>query len=151
PGGVEEDEWAVADPAAFSAGIAATGRKTQVGADPAQRIVHGAVFVSAEVVNVDGLVDRVNGEHHGGNAILDVEVRLALFAVAQDVDLVRIAEQLVEEVEDVSVRVMLAQDGDEAEDVTLEAKARAVGGDQPLAGDLGGGVEAGLHRERRVL
>ena len=46
------------------------------------------------------------------------------------------------------MRVALAEDGDEAEEVGLvELAALGVGGDQAFAGGLGGGVERGLDRE----
>ena len=66
-------------------------------------------------------------------------------------ELARVGAQAAVEVEDVTVRVALAQDRHEAEDVALKAEAFAVGLDQPFARELGGAVERGLNRERRVF
>ena len=55
---VEEDERAVADPAALAARVDALGRQAEVLADPADRVVHLAVLVGAQVEDVD-LVRRL--------------------------------------------------------------------------------------------
>ena len=90
-------------------------------------------------------------EQDGVEAVVDVEVRLALPAVAEHAQARRIAPQAPVEIEDVAVRVALAENRDETEDAALEAEAFAVGLDQPLARQLRGAVERGLHRERRVF
>ena len=74
-----------------------------------------------------GLLHRQQDRVH---AVLHVQVRLALRAVAQHVQLVGMRQQLLVEIEDVAVGVALAQDRDEAEDVALEAEAFAIGRDQ---------------------
>ena len=82
------------------------------------------------------------------DAVLHVEVGLLLPPVAEHAQARRVAPQRAVEVEHVPVRVALAEDRDEAKDYSGEAVARGVGGDQPLAGELGRRVERGLHRER---
>ena len=57
----------------------------------------------------------------------------------------------VVEIEHVTVGVSLAEDGDEAEDVTLEAESLAIGMDESLGRQFGSAVERGLDRERSVL
>ena len=50
--------------------------------------------------------------------------------------MVGMIQQLPVEIEHVTVRVALAQDGDEAEDKRLKSERRGVGADQTLSGDL---------------
>src|SRR5207253_664787 len=93
----------------------------------------------------------VEDEQDGVDAVLNVEVGLALLAVAEDADAGRVAQQLPIEIDDMAMRVALAEDGDEAEHVSLEAEAGAVGRDQRFARHLRGAVEARLYRERTRL
>ena len=88
---------------------------------------------------------------HRVDAVLHVEVRLALAGRCRARAARRVVAQAAVEVEDVAVRVALAEDRHEAEDVALEAEALAVGLDQAFAGELRGAVQRGLDRERRVL
>src|SRR5262249_17370968 len=118
--GVQEDEGAVADPAALAAGVAAPRGDPQLSADPAERVVHRAVLLGAQVEDVHRLPRPVDDAQHGVEAVLHVQVRLALPAVAEHLDLVRVLQELAVEVVDVAVRVALAEDRDEAEDVALE-------------------------------
>src|SRR5262249_28905067 len=70
---------------------------------------------------------------------------------AEDGEVGWIASELTVEIEYVAVRIALAQDGHEAENPRLQTESFAIGGDQPLAGELGGSVQGGLHRKRRVF
>src|SRR5258707_949015 len=47
PGGVEEDEGAVADPAARAAGVVTLGAGAQLAADPVERVADPAILVRA--------------------------------------------------------------------------------------------------------
>ena len=60
-------------------------------------------------------------------------------------------EQLLVEIENVPVRVALAEDRDEAENVALEFETLAIGVNQALARKFGRGVKRGLDRERVIL
>src|SRR4051795_11251819 len=55
-GGVEKDKRAVADPAALAARVAPLGRHAQVRADPAERFVHSAVLLGAQVEDIDRII-----------------------------------------------------------------------------------------------
>src|SRR5262249_32983372 len=61
--------------------------------------------------------------------------------------LVRVFKELVVEVIDVAVRVALAEDRDEAEDVALKAETRAVSCNQTLTGQFRRAVKTRLDRE----
>jgi hypothetical protein len=78
---------------------------------------------------VDAILCAFDRGEHRIEAILNVEVRLALMAVAEHAEPQRIAAQTFVEVEDVAVGITLPQDGHEAEDVSLHAKSFAVRGD----------------------
>ena len=82
------------------------------------------------------------------DAVLHVEIRLSLCAVAEDFQMIGMFGELLIEIEHVAVRVALAENRDEAEDVALESVAFAVGVDEAFAGELRRGVERSLNRER---
>src|SRR5581483_11373675 len=145
--GIEEDEGVVPDPAALTAGIAAFRVKLEVAGDPADRIVHLAIFIGAEVEDVDLVPRGDQSVENRVDAVPDVKVGLPLPAVAEDIEPRRIGEKLLVEVEDVAVRVALAEDRDEAEDPAAHPIAFAVGRDHPLARQFRGAVERGLDRE----
>ena len=58
-------------------------------------------------------------------------------------------EELAVKIKHVAVGVAFAEDGDEAEDVTFEFIAFAIGGDHAFAAQFGAGVERSLDGERR--
>ena len=60
-------------------------------------------------------------------------------------------EELPVEIEYVAVRVALAQNGNEAKDIPLEAEAFAISLDQRFAGQFGSRIERSLHREGGIL
>ena len=152
PRGVEEDERAVADPAALAAGVLQHRRRL-----PRRSVIQPIESFTSQYSSVPRLKTLtlprrlLHRQQHRVDAVLDVEVRLALLAVAEHAKRVGIARRLSVEVEDVAVGVALAEDRDEAEDAGLKAEALAVGLDQALARQLRGAVERGLDRERRVL
>ena len=65
--------------------------------------------------------------------------------------MIRMFEQLPVKIEHVPVRVALAEDRDEAEDVALESEAFTVRLDEPLARDFRRAVERSLDRKCRIL
>ena len=96
-----------------------SGATPRCSRDRRDRVVDDDRLVGPEVVDVhDARLDargRV-GERHRRDAVSDVEVRLLLPPVAEHAETVGIVAQAAEEVEDVAVRVALAEDRDEAED-----------------------------------
>ena len=151
--GVEEDEGVVADPALVAAGIFKFRGQVQGLADGGDAVVDLHVFGGAEVVDLGvvlGVAGGVaaRGVEEGLDAVLHVEVALALLAVAEDAEAVGVFDELFVEVEDVAVGVAFAEDGDEAEDVGfVDLAALGVGGEEAFAGGLGGAVEGGLDGE----
>src|SRR5262249_28531419 len=93
----------------------------------------------------------LDGHQHGIDAILYVQVGLTLLAIAQYLDLPRIVTELAIKIEHVSMRVALAENGDEAENAALDSKARSVGGDQSFAGQVRGAVKACLNWKWCIL
>ena len=119
--------------------------------DPTDGIRHAAVFIRAEVVDVDAVLRLVEHGEDGVDTVLHVEVALALGAVAEDAEAGGIVAQGLVEVQDVAVGVAFAEDGHEAEDEAFHGEAFAVGGDQPFGGDFAGAVEGRLDGERGVF
>src|SRR5579871_597807 len=148
---VEPDERIVADPALAAAGIAEPRSAAEPRRDPGDRIVDPAVFVGAEIVDAEPALRPLQRRQHRRDAIADMKVRFALRAIAEDVQPGRVGEQAADKIENVTVAVALAEHADKAEDQAAQAVALAVGGDQPLAGQLRGAVERGLDRKRRIL
>src|SRR5262249_18379156 len=107
--GIEEDEGTVADPAAFPTAVVPLRLDVEPFTDPAQRLIDRAVFVRAEVEDVERRRRLVEDEEDGIDAVLNVEVRLALLAVAKNSDASRIAQELGIEIDDVAMRVALAE------------------------------------------
>src|SRR5204862_2960918 len=117
---VQEDEGAVADPAALAAPVGEPRRDAEGPGDPADGVVDCAVLVGAEVEDRGLGLRALDGHDDRVDAVVHVEVRLALLAVAENVQDLRIGAQPLVEVENVPVRVALAENGDEAEDPTRE-------------------------------
>src|ERR1700689_2704768 len=100
-------------------------------ADPSDRIFYSTKFVGAQIIN-DRLMfrsrRRARGDHlqNRVQAILDMQIGLALSTITQDSEMIRMLLELLVEVEDMAVRVPLAQDRDEAENVTFESETLAI-------------------------
>ena len=60
--------------------------------DPANRVVDSAELIRAQIEHVNRAARLVHGEEHGVQAVLHVEIGLALLAVAQHVQLTRMIE-----------------------------------------------------------
>src|SRR5215831_9424917 len=80
-----------------------------------------------------------------------MQIRFALLAVAQNVQLVWIPFQLPHKVDDVTVRVALAQNRYKPKDVRGDSKRLAVSRDHSFACQLRGRVKRSLHRKWRVF
>ncbi len=151
---VEEDEGVVANPAFVAAGVFDLGRHAEGGADVADALVDLHVFGRAEVIDLCVVLGFARGVlardvEDGVDAVLDVKVALALGAVAEDAEVAGVFEELFVKIEDVAVRVALAQDGDEAEDVGfVDLAALGVGGNEAFAGDFASAVQRGLNRKK---
>src|SRR5690242_18807881 len=116
---IEKDERAVADPPALASCISKLRRDAQAPCDPPDRIFHLAILVRSEVENVHLLSGLLHRRQNRGNAVPNVQVRLPLAAIAENIQIIRVSFQLPVKIEDMPVRVALPQNGDEAEDVRL--------------------------------
>src|ERR1700728_2104796 len=148
---IEKDEWNVADPPTLPAGVSEARRETQPGRNPAGRLPYLAIFVCPQIEDVDFSIGPVERRQYRIDAIGDVEIGFALQPVAEDVQAGRVLGKALHEIEDVTVRVALAEDGDGAKDIAAHRKAFGVRGDKTLAGELRSPVERSLDRERPVL
>src|ERR1019366_4949165 len=148
---VEEDERTVTDPTALAAGVRQTRRDAETLRNPANGLIHFAILVGTKVVDVNAGHRILHRQKDRVDAVLNVEVGLALPAVAENTELGWIVAKAAVEIENVPVRVALAENRDEAEDVALEPVAFAVGLDQAFTSELRGAVERRLNRERHVL
>src|ERR1039458_3730440 len=148
---IQENERAVTDPTALAAAVPNLRGDAQMLGDPADRIIHLAVLVQAQVKDIDLGVGLFNGSEDRRDAVFDVEVGLALPAIAEHLEIFGMGLELAVEIENVTVRVALSQDGYEAKNVAPHAKAFAIGGNQPFGGHLRRGVERGLDWKWSVL
>ena len=98
------------------------------------RVIHFAVSVDAQVEYVDLVRCHFHGQQHGINAILHVEIGLALLAIAQDRQAQWIILQLLVKIEDMPMGISLAEYGYETKDARLKAEALAIRRYQPFAG-----------------
>src|ERR1051325_9002360 len=122
---VKQDERVVSDPAAIATRVLASRLDTERFADPANRVVDLAILVGTEIEDVD-LARRTLRRHENRvDAVLYVEIRLALLAVTEDAQARRVLPQAVVEVEDVAVRVALAENRHESKDPPLHPEALA--------------------------
>src|SRR5262249_51012277 len=146
-----KDEGAVPDPSARAPAIPFPWLHAKGVANPAKRLIDGAVLIGSEVEDVDRIVRAVDRHPHRVDAIVHVEIRFALRPVTQHVDLVRVGQQFPVEIEDAAVGVATAKNRHEPEDVALKAEACSVSLDQPLTSELRRTVEARLDGKRAGL
>src|SRR5712692_6648684 len=88
---------------------------------------------------------------HGVHTVLHVKVGLALRAVAQHMEMIRMFEQLVVKIKHVAMGITLAEDRNEAKYVAFETEPFTVGLNQTLAGELRRAIKRSLNRKGRVL
>src|SRR5215210_1398646 len=140
----------VAPPTARAAGeLVASGAQLEADA------LHGEVrdLADADVVtgrDVEGVVGplaHMRGQHRVDH-VLDVDVRLALGAVAENSQRARVGEQAADEVEPDAVGLPRADDVAEAKDPRRQPEHEAVRREQGLAGELAGPV--GRDRDQRA-
>ncbi len=82
---------------------------------------------------------------------MDIQIAFALPAIAKDADLRRVGGKLTVEVEDVAMRISLAQNRHKSENRRAKAKAGAVRRYHCFPRQLAGGIQRRLHRERAVF
>src|ERR1700691_1474236 len=151
PRAIEQDKWAIPDPAAFASGVCKLRMQPQMFANPADGVVDFAIFVRAEIEDVYFAVRPINRKKNGVNAILHVQVRFSLTPVAQNVEMFGMLGKLPVKIEHVPVRVAFSQDRNEAENVALQSEAFTVGLNQALRGQFGSAVERSLYGKRTGL
>lgn len=95
---IKKNEGIVADPATITAGVMERGRQAKMADYPTDRVIDLAIFAGAKVEDVglglrmpDGMQDRVD-------AVVDIEVRLPLPAVAEHIESCGIGQQLLVEI-----------------------------------------------------
>src|SRR6516165_1899793 len=133
---IEINEGNIADPAPFTAGIGEARGKTEPVGNPTGGVPDFAIFVGAEIEDVNPGIGAFDCRQHGSNTISNVKIGFALQTVAENVQAGRILRELLHKIENVPMRVALAEDGNEAKNVTAHSEAFSVGGDQTLARQL---------------
>src|SRR3984957_10217033 len=134
PGAIQQDKRPIPNPASFASGVCKLRMQPQMFANPADRVVHFAILVGAEIENVYLVARPIDCGKNGVNAILHVQVRFSLMPVAQYMEMVWGLGKLPVKIEHMSVRIALSQDRYEPEDVALQAEAFAVGLNQAFRG-----------------
>src|SRR5262245_62172200 len=150
--GVEAHDRDVALPAAGSAResvLGGRGRETEALEREVGDLRDGDVVAGGDVVRQERRVGATVGEEDGIEHVVDVDVRLALAAVAEDVEVTRSREQLPNEVEPDSVGLPGPDNVPEAERASGQLEHRRVRRDQRLARELAGAV--GGHRNERTV
>src|SRR5579863_8816371 len=126
-GTIQQDKRAVADPPAFASRVRQLGMQSEMLANPPDGVIDLAVFVSPKIENVHLRIRPLNGDKNRIDAILHVQIRFALTAVAQHMEMIRMFDKLLVEIEHVPVRVTLSQNRYESKNVALHSEAFAVG------------------------
>src|SRR5208282_4049095 len=106
---VEKDEWNIADPTAVATRIGEARIKTEPACNPTGGILHLAIFVRAEIEDVDLGVGALDRRQHGLNAIGNVKIGFTLQPVAEDVQGGRILREFLHKIEYVTVGVALSE------------------------------------------
>jgi hypothetical protein len=118
-GCIQENKRIVTDPTLSTAPKRNLWRETELATYPVNRVNNSAVLGRAEVVNVALAFTPHVGSHcmqDRLDAILHVEVALALVPITQHFEAVGMIQQLPAKIENVSMRVAFAQNRDEAKD-----------------------------------
>ena len=109
------------------------------------------MFIGAQIEDADRRARHIDREQHRIDAILNVEIGLALVAVTEDLDAGGIRLKLLIEVEHMAVGVPLAKDRHKAKDRCLKAETFAVGADQTFGSELRGTVQRRLNGHGAVF
>ena len=136
---IEMDQGTVSGPTTPAAGVLDRRRDPQVGAHDGDRIGHHHGFVGAQVVDLKPsgtLGVRPDGGQDRRGTIAHVQVRLLPAPVAENTQPGRISFQCAVEIEQVAVRVALAEDGDEAKHDRGEAETVRVSTQHALSGQF---------------
>src|ERR1043166_351600 len=154
--GIQKNKRVVTDPTPVTSAVIEPQLQTQMRANPTDGVVDLAIFRRAQIVNGCAVQGGFSGlqphdVQHGVEAVVHVEVRLPLAPVAQYLEVIRMGEQLFKKVEHVPMRIALAENRNESENVTLKTITLAVGANQRLARQLRGSIERSLDRKWRLF
>src|ERR1017187_3669649 len=125
--------------------------QTQMLTNPANRVVDLAVFVSPQIEDVYLTIRLPESGKNGIDAILHVQIRFALMAVAEHMKMFGVGGKLLVKIKHMPVRVALTKNRYESKDVSLHSEAFAIGLNQTFRRPLGSSVEGSLNRERTGL
>src|SRR6516164_39484 len=133
---VEINEGNIADPASFTAGKGEVRGKTEPVGNPTGGIPYFAIFVGAEIEDVNPGIGAFDCRQHGTNTISNVKIGFALQPVAENAQGGWILREFLHKIEYMPVRIALAKDGNEAKNIAAHSEAFSVGADQTLARQL---------------
>ena len=88
----------IADPAAVAAGVTDFGVQSHRGDDHFGDFPNRGLSFNAQIETVDFVVGAVDDKQNGVDEILDVKVRLGLFAIAEDFQFKRVLPQFFDKV-----------------------------------------------------
>src|SRR5579863_5810579 len=106
--------------------------KTEIFTNPANGVVHFAIFVCAQVEDVYFVLGAIQRGENRVNAILYVQIRFPLMTIAQDMEVIRMLRKLLPKIDDVPVRIALSQDRHKPENVALQTESFAIRLNQAL-------------------
>src|ERR1022692_1072319 len=148
PRAVQQDKGTVPNPAPLASRVHELGIKTEMLTNPSDRVVDFAILVGTQIENVYLALRPVEGSKDRVDAILHIQIRFPLMAVAQHMQMFRMLGKLLVEIEHVTVRVTLSQNRDESKNVALYSEAFAIGLNQAFRSQLRGAVKGSLDGER---
>src|SRR6516162_9293993 len=96
---IEINEGNIADPAAIAAGTGEARRKTEPVSNPTGGIFYFAIFLGAEIEDVNLGVGAFDCRQHGSNTIGNVKIGFTLQPIAENVQAGRILGEFLHKIE----------------------------------------------------
>lgn len=130
----------IADPAAVAAGVTDFGVQSHGGDDHFGNFPNRGLSFNAQIEKVDFVVGVVDDKQNGVDEILDVKIRLGLFAIAEDFQFKRVLPQLFDKVMQNAVCGAFAANIWKTGNESLNAIVFGKAGNDAFAGQLAGAV-----------
>src|ERR1700733_11490426 len=111
---------------------------------PSNRVVDLAELIGSKIENIYFALGPVESCENSIDAILHIQIRLALMPIAQYVQMVRMFGKLLPEIKNMAMGIPLAQNRHKTENVALHTEAFAIRLNQPLRRQFRSAIQRGL-------
>src|SRR5208282_877345 len=148
---VQQDKWTISHPAPLPARVSQLRMQTEMFTDPPNGVVNLAIFVRTKVEDVQLAIRFVDCSKNRVDAVLNVQVRFSLMAIAQHMKMFRMLGKLVIEIEYVSMRIAFPENRYKSKNVALHSEAFAVGLNQAFRSQFRSPVQRSLDRKGTSL